>query len=178
MEEIYLPEYLDLEALKRELYKYNKKMAILISCTKRKLKYKAKAEKMYSKSPVFRKKLLLAQKIVPKEKIFVLSAKHGLISLEKEIEPYDLSMKQKNKEEKNQWGMKIVNQLEKIFGNQMNEHLFLVLAGRDYYEPLVKNEKLKKKILIFFPKNFGNGKRHQYLNKLLNIERKSKQKKS
>ena len=63
---------------------------VLISCVSKKLSHKSKAQELYI-SPLFRKNIQYAKSLNP-DKIFILSAKYGLIKLEEEIEPYNKTL--------------------------------------------------------------------------------------
>ena len=60
------------------------KKIILISCVSQKLSHRAKAKDLYI-STLFTLNRKYAEKLNP-DKIFVLSAKHGLLDMEQEIE--------------------------------------------------------------------------------------------
>ena len=121
---------------------------VLISCTSKKRSVKTKARYLYDKSPLFRKSLEYAELLRP-DKIFILSAKYGLLDLEKETEPYNitlsyLSPKQRaknprvkvlSKEERRIWSKNVINQLKKIM--DLNEDNFIFLAGKNYREFLI-----------------------------------------
>jgi hypothetical protein len=66
------------------------KQIVLISCASRKLSQKAKVKDLYV-STLFKLNLKYAQQLEP-DNIFILSAKHGLLSLEQEIEPYEQTL--------------------------------------------------------------------------------------
>lgn len=124
------------------------KKIVLISCTSRKRLVRSKAKDMYDKSPVFRKSLEYAELLRP-DKIYILSAKHGLLDLEKEIDPYNetlsyLSAKQKarnpkvnilSKAERKIWSENVVNQFKRIA--DLNKDKFIFLAGKNYREFLI-----------------------------------------
>ena len=61
------------------------KKIVLISCASKKAPFKAKAEALYV-SPLFVLNLRYAKSLKP-DSIFILSAKYGLLDLDKEIEP-------------------------------------------------------------------------------------------
>ena len=65
------------------------KKIVLISCVSKKLPHPASAQDLYV-SPLFRLNLQYARKLQP-DAIYILSAKHGLLDLDTEVEPYDLS---------------------------------------------------------------------------------------
>lgn len=63
---------------------------VLISCGKKKLPAKAIASDLYVSS-LFKKNLQFGRSLSP-DKIFILSAKYGLIHLDEAIDPYDLTL--------------------------------------------------------------------------------------
>ena len=68
----------------------SKEKIILIACVSKKGDKKAKAKDLY-RSPLFRSSLSYAYRQNP-DKIFILSALHHLLDLEKEIEPYNVTL--------------------------------------------------------------------------------------
>ena len=167
MEEKFLPLFPNISEAKQFFKSTKKNVIFLISCSKLKQNSPGTAEFVYSKSPLFRKQKLVAEKIVGKKNVFVLSAKYGIIPLNKKIKPYDVTLKNKSKREKQKWGEKVVKQMTNIWGDDLKHKIFVILAGKDYYYPLISNEIFSDKIFIFYPKSFGNGKRLQYLNLLI-----------
>jgi len=101
---------------------------ILISCVSKKLPYKTKAKNLYV-SPLFKYNLRHAHSLNP-SKIFILSAKYGLVDLEKEIEHYDQTLNNMKKEELEEWSEKVINQLKEQTDLQDDEFIFL--AGERY----------------------------------------------
>ena len=63
---------------------------VLISCVSKKLVHAAKVRDIYV-SPLFRLNLAYAESLKP-DAIYVLSAKHGLLPLDDQIEPYELTL--------------------------------------------------------------------------------------
>jgi hypothetical protein len=63
---------------------------ILISCVKKKLPHRAKAQDLYI-STLFRLNLDYARSLKP-DAIYILSAKYGLVSLDQAIDPYDITL--------------------------------------------------------------------------------------
>ena len=63
---------------------------VLLSCTKSKLDKPCPAKDMYSPSPMFQKTKAYGEALKP-DKMFILSAKYGLLPMDKQIEPYDLT---------------------------------------------------------------------------------------
>lgn len=107
---------------------------VLISCCKDKLNFSARAENLYI-SAGFRKRLAYARLLNP-DGIYVLSAKHHIVPLDKIIEPYDVCLKDKNPAERKDWAQICWSQLD-MFSNRKNDN-YIILAGLDYYEELVK----------------------------------------
>lgn len=90
--------------------------------------------------------MTFANKLNP-DKIFILSALHYLLDIDKEIEPYNVTLsnvpKAKRKpglqiltsEEKINWGQKVVKQLSEQTDLQNDE--FVILAGQEYIKPII-----------------------------------------
>jgi hypothetical protein len=150
------------------------KKIVLISCSSKKKNIKTAARNLYC-SPLFKLSLEYAQKLNPDE-IFILSAEHHLVNLDTIIEPYDTTLskisnvqslkkpnlKVLNRIEKINWGIKVLEQLSEIINFDTDE--IIVLAGKDYYEPL--SSKIDKKSMVL---NGRIGERLQFLkNKISN----------
>jgi hypothetical protein len=110
---------------------------VLISCVSKKLPYKAKAKDIYT-SPLFKMNLRFANSLSP-DKIFILSAKHGLIDLEKEIEPYDKTLNSMRSAEKKEWANNVLCDLRKVADLDNDEFIFL--AGENYRKYLISSIK-------------------------------------
>lgn len=104
------------------------KNIVLISCVKKKLNRKSTAEKIYTSS-LFKKNLTYAKSLKPNE-IFILSAKHGLLKLTDEIEPYDKTLNKMRVNERKEWSKSVINQL-KTLADLKNDQ-FTFLAGDKY----------------------------------------------
>lgn len=109
----------------------------LIACCGAKLNREAPARELY-RSCLFRKSLRYAEENA--DKIFILSAKHGMVASDKMIKPYDVSLNGQSKQYCKQWGAKVDGQLMKLFkslsiaGTPVNS--MLILAGKSYREPI------------------------------------------
>lgn len=68
---------------------------VVIACTQQKQPGRAPARELYT-SPNFRLMLRAAEKLAAEQagRVLILSALHGLIELDEELDPYDLSMRQ------------------------------------------------------------------------------------
>ena len=111
---------------------------ILISCVSKKRKYKTKAKNLYT-SPLFQYNIKYAESLNP-DKIFILSAKYGLLDLEKEIEPYEKTLNNMSAEQIKRWASKVISQLKKV--SYLQKDKFIFLAGTKYRKYLIPNLKL------------------------------------
>jgi len=96
-----------------------------------KLDYRAKVKDIYI-SPLFKKNIEYAfnRKV---DNIFILSALHGLIGLEEEIEPYDVTLNDMSTREKNKWARMVFKQIQDHPDiPDIKEVKFLILAGMSY----------------------------------------------
>jgi len=110
---------------------------VLISCVSKKLPYKTKAKDLYV-SPLFRMNLQYAQQLNPSF-IFILSAKYGLVPLDKEIEPYDITLNKLSAVERRSWASTVLSQLRE--NCDINNDHVVVLAGKKYRQYLIPHLK-------------------------------------
>jgi hypothetical protein len=108
------------------------KKIVLISCGKKKLSHKAKAMDLYI-SNLFKLSLKYAFSLNPAH-IFILSAKYGLLDLEEEIEPYELTLKKMSDQEINLWTERVLLKLKDKVDFRKDEVIFL--TGKDYLKNL------------------------------------------
>jgi cytoplasmic iron level regulating protein YaaA (DUF328/UPF0246 family) len=109
----------------------------LISCSSKKLRSIAKAKELYS-SPLFRLSLGYALSLT--DKVFILSAKYGLLEPEQEIQPYNITLNSMAKLDRKKWAAQVLSDLGKV-SNLSNDE-FIFLAGKKYREflvPCIKN---------------------------------------
>lgn len=114
---------------------------VLISCASKKLHNKSKARDLYV-SPLFQKNLKYAKSLNP-DKIFILSAKYGLLRLNDEIEPYDKTLNKMRSNEIKEWANHVLNQLKK--STDLENDKFIFLAGENYRKfllPYLKHYKI------------------------------------
>jgi len=109
------------------------KNIVLISCVSKKLDRKSTAENIYTSS-FFLKKLTYAKSLKPSG-IFILSAKHGLLKLTDEIEPYDKTLNKMRVNERKEWSKVVVNQLKSVV--DLKKDQFTFLAGNKYRKYLL-----------------------------------------
>lgn len=84
-------------------------------------------------SPFFKKNYAYARSLNP-DKIFILSAKYGLVEKDEVIAPYDLTLNTMNKKERSLWAERVVEQLKGKVSFKKDEAIFL--AGEKYREDL------------------------------------------
>lgn len=134
---------------------------ILISCVSKKLGTKSKAQDLYI-SPLFKKNFAYAKSLNP-HKIFILSAKYGLVNLNQRIEPYNKTLNEMKNSEIKEWANLILTQMKEIFN--LDEDEFIFLAGNNYRKFLIKHIKNYKVPM----EGLGIGKQLQWLsNKIKN----------
>jgi hypothetical protein len=109
------------------------KTIVLISCGKKKRSYRTQAQSLYL-GALFIKSLAFAKKMNP-DAIYILSAKHRLLELEQEIEPYDLTLKTMSSIEVKNWADQVLLQLR--LRADLADDRFVFLAGKPYRRYLV-----------------------------------------
>lgn len=109
------------------------KKIVLISCVSKKRLVKSKARDLYI-SPLFKKNLQYALTLQP-DQVYILSAKYGLVSLEEEIEPYDLTLNTMTAREIKEWSDGVLSALRGKA--DLQEDHFIFLAGAMYRKYLV-----------------------------------------
>jgi len=103
-------------------------LIVLISCASKKQTHRTLAKNLYI-SPLFKMSLKYAEKLKP-DKIFILSAKYYLLPLDKEIEPYDVTLNKMSIKEKKAWAEEVIKELED--NTDLNNDHFVILAGENY----------------------------------------------
>lgn len=106
---------------------------VLISCVSMKKDYPCIAREMYI-SPLFRGAYAYAKKLNA-DKIFILSAKYGLLDEEQWIEPYNETLNTKSDCEIRIWADKVYTELQRK--TNVNADEFVFLAGEKYRKYLV-----------------------------------------
>jgi len=135
---------------------------VLISCVSKKLNHKSKAQDLYI-SPLFKKNLQYAKSLNP-DKIFILSAKYGLLRLDEEIEPYDKTLNKMRSNEIKEWANSVINQMKKSTDIENDEFIFL--AGNNYRKFLLPYLKHYKIPML----GLSIGKQLQWLSKRIQNE--------
>jgi hypothetical protein len=121
-----------------------RKRIVLISCTSQKLPHRAFAKEIYI-STLFKLNLKYANRLEP-DSIYILSANHGLLSLEQEIDPYEQTLNNMRPDEIKEWASRVLHQLNKV--SSLEETEFIFLAGdkyRKYLLPHIKSAQVPLK---------------------------------
>ena len=105
---------------------------VLLSCVKSKRSSRSKAGDLYT-SALFRKSLAYAKALKP-DRIFILSAKHGLLKLDQQVDPYELTLNRMGVAERRAWAKEVLGQLREHTDLQRDRFVFL--AGQRYREGL------------------------------------------
>lgn len=105
-------------------------MVALVSCSAKKLSRAAAARELYT-SALFAKSLVFAERTC--SVTYVLSAMHGLVELDRVLDPYEYSLLQATGVERAVWAARIVQTLFERHGAQAE---YVVLAGDAYARPL------------------------------------------
>jgi len=106
---------------------------LLISCVSQKLDEKSKAKDLYI-STLFKKNMAYALTLHP-DKIYILSAKYGLLGLDDRIEPYNITLTTMKVAKKKAWAEKVLTQLKN--SEAIEDTKFIFLAGSNYRKYLV-----------------------------------------
>lgn len=107
----------------------NARILALISCTKKKADRRCSARELYSASPFFRKALSVAEAV--SDKIYVLSAKHGLVELSDHLSPYEKTLVGASRKIQKEWSEKVYKSLNRTRPYR-EAGTILWFAGMDY----------------------------------------------
>lgn len=130
---------------------------VLVACVGKKSSYAAMARDLYQ-STWFKKARRYAE--VVGDEWYILSAKHGLLEPTEVVAPYDLTLRDYTFRRRTLWAVGVIGQLR----DEIPLHWeVVVLAGRDYYEPLV--QVLGNSYVVTVPMSgMGIGKQLAWLN--------------
>jgi len=108
---------------------------VLIACSKTKLSHKARARDLYQ-GDLFKKSLEYSERVLKPDKVFILSAKYGLIdNIERQIKPYEKTLNKMGKLEKLAWATVVTKQLNSVAN--LKKEKFIILASANYREYLL-----------------------------------------
>lgn len=103
---------------------------VLVACAARKLKTPARAADLYI-SPLFRRAREYAE--AHADAWYILSALHGLLGPERITAPYDFTLKECNRREREQWAWRVISALRGAAPPRLH---IIILAGKLYREHL------------------------------------------
>ena len=106
---------------------------VFISCVKTKRSSRCMAKDMYI-SPLFKKAYQYALKFVPEDKIYILSAKYGLIHSSQMIDPYEKTLNAERDTERKVWAYNVVQQM-KAKGIPLDASIMLLGGGKLHEVP-------------------------------------------
>lgn len=102
-----------------------------IGCSAQKLDRPAAARELYT-GALFKLALQYAELVA--DKVYVLSAEHGVVSLDRELAPYDARLRAENSKG---WGREVSQSLVSSgLLDQARDREVLFLAGETYFAPL------------------------------------------
>ena len=133
------------------------KRIVLISCVKKKANHRAKARDMYI-SPLFRSMWRYAKSLQP-DSVFILSAQHGLLEPDRDIDPYDVTLKKMAISQVRKWAGRVLGDLGKVADLSNDRFIFLAsLRYRQFLTPQLSHVEVPMEGL-------GIGKQLQWLKK-------------
>lgn len=104
----------------------------LVGCGKQKLTHAAPARELYT-GPLFRSSLAVAEAEFGAD-VWILSAQHGLVDLDEQLEPYDLTLDDLTPESLQDWARDVLRNL--VDDDHGTPARLTVYAGRNYVEQL------------------------------------------
>lgn len=107
---------------------------IFIGCGKAKKSVRSKASELYT-GAVFQKQLEYARACTSDSHIYILSAKHHILRLDSQVDPYNVTLNDMSEEQRDEWAQKVVSKA-KSMGITIDNQYFI--AGANYIEPLEK----------------------------------------
>jgi hypothetical protein len=94
---------------------------VLVGCSKKKRAEPAVATLLYDPSPLFRKQMAVARQIARSNRVFIVSAKHGVVSVLKILKPYEHTLCDKTTKQRAEWADSIVMRLEVLMASRFGE---------------------------------------------------------
>ena len=102
----------------------------LVGCTKSKLDHRAAARDLYAPSAMFRARVAYVERTC--DEWLILTAKHGLVGPDDELDPYDVTLVSAGTKRKHEWARGVVAELQRRSGD-LRGTSFEIHAGRDYW---------------------------------------------
>ena len=103
---------------------------ILIGCVKSKQNCMRVAKDLYN-SPLWRYRRAYAEQ--SGSSWYILSAEHGLLAPETEIEPYDVTLSELSASKRRAWSQCVLDELSKKFSS-LEESVIEIHAGKNYVD--------------------------------------------
>lgn len=132
----------------------------LVQCSATKRASRSKARDLYS-SPLFKKSFALSSSD-PNGQTYILSALHGLVSPEADLDPYDVTLNTMNRLEKRAWGLMVAEQIERLCADPSE---IVMLAGSAYADPLMPFLQSKFERVFRPMSGLGIGRRLSWLDR-------------
>ena len=114
------------------LRKEGREVVVLIGCGAKKRSGRHKAGDLYV-GEYFKLCRSLALLLVPTENVFVMSAKYGILSLDREVESYDLKVTNLSSNAYNRWKQKI---RKFVLDKKQDGFTPVFICGKSYYDDL------------------------------------------
>lgn len=105
----------------------------LIGCARQKQTVPCPARELYAPSALFSLSYAYARSLT--DRIYILSAKYGLVPEDAMIAPYDETLNGMSTDARRAWAEGVLERLGAVC--DLREDPFIILAGRDYYEYLL-----------------------------------------
>ena len=109
---------------------------VLISCVKKKRDEPSRARDMYV-SPLFVGGGVKYAKTLNYDKLFILSAKYGLLEPDTVIKPYNRCLNDYSEYEKKIWAYEVIKKMQASKLDLDNDE-FIILAGKEYRKYLCR----------------------------------------
>lgn len=109
-------------------------MVVFISCVKSKQNKRCRAEELYI-SDLFTKELAYAKSLNPR-KIYILSAKYGVVELDDVLDPYELTLNKMKEQDRKRWAYNCYKQLQSK--NIDFDEKAVFLCGNNYRKYLMR----------------------------------------
>ena len=114
-------------------FSQRERQIVLIACAAKKRTSACAARDLYV-GDLFQKSLQFAKLLSP-DAIYILSAEHGLVSLEDRLVPYNETLNSKSASQRRAWATRVLEQLRHVADCQRDQFTFL--AGEKYREFLL-----------------------------------------
>lgn len=136
----------------------------LVGCTKSKRERRVPARDLYSVSALFRGRVAFVEKSC--DQWLVLSAKHGVVHPDQELDPYDLTLVGAGMKRKRDWATRVLDELRGNMG-ELRGKTFEIHAGRDYWGFGLRDGLARGGASVVIPtEGLGQGQQLQFYSRL------------